>query len=133
MRRMGARIGATILFTALAAPALAGGVLPFTGIFGNEAGCHLFATGTKLNDTYQLLTPDTYSSAGIGCDFDTLVSSTEASFTIDAVCSPGGKSTVRIADLGAEGLSFSVDDRPGIISGLKACPPTGADLQGGHA
>jgi len=133
MGRMGARIGATILFTALATPAFAQGVLPLTGIFGNEAGCHLYATGTKLNDTYQLLTSDTFSSAAIGCDFGVLVSSNEASFTIDAVCSPGGKSTVRVGDLGPDGLTFSVDDHPGIVSGLKACPPTGVDLQGGHA
>ena len=128
---MGASIGPAIVILALATPAFADGVLPFDGIFGNQAGCHLYATGKMLDDTYLLLTPDTFSSAEIGCDFGALLASADASFVIDAVCSPGGKSTVRVSDLGAEGLTFSVDDRPGIVSGLLACPPT-APL-GAHA
>ena len=41
---MGARIG-TIILIGFSSPALAQGVLPYSGIYGNPAGCHLYATG----------------------------------------------------------------------------------------
>jgi len=129
---MGARTGTSIIVALLATPALATGVLPFDGAFGNEAGCHLWATGNMESD-YQLLTPDTYSSATIGCDFGALVSSDGVVFIVDAVCSPGGKSTVRVSDLGTDGFAISVDDRDGLVRGLKACPPADLDPSKVHA
>jgi hypothetical protein len=115
-------------FIFLTTPALAAGTLPFEGAFGDEAGCLLYNTG-RMSPDYQLLTPDTYASPSIGCDFNALVSSDGVVFVIDAVCSPGGRSTVRVSDLGKDGFAVSVDDRAGLVRELKACPPAGPDQE----
>ena len=118
---MGARIGAATIITALATPALADGVLPFDGVFGNPNGCHLFATGEMLSDDYLLLTPDTFGSKRIGCDFVTLVSSDRVASTVDAVCSPGGRRQVTVSDIGQNGKSIRLDDTT-FIGPLAPCP-----------
>jgi hypothetical protein len=128
---MGVRLGAALSILLFASPAIAAGTLPFEGAFGNDAGCLLYNTGRTSPD-YQLLTPDTYASPAIGCDFNALVSSDGVVFVVDAVCSPGGKSTVRVSDLGKDGYAVSVDDKDGLVRELKACPPAGPD-QEGHA
>jgi len=120
---MGARIGALILVT-LTTPAMAEGVLPFDGIFGNPAGCHLYQTGEKLNAGYQLLTPDTYSSATIGCDFDSLVSNDRIVFTVEAVCSPGGARQVTVSELGDNSMTIRLDADT-FAGPLPPCPPVG--------
>ena len=119
---MGARIGATIILTALATPALADGVLPFDGVFGNPAGCHLYATGEMLGDGWLLLTADTFSSKKVGCDFETLASSNEVLFTVDAVCSPGGKRQVMIGVSGHDGLTVRLDAET-FVGPLPPCAP----------
>jgi hypothetical protein len=108
----------------ISTPTLAAGVLPFDGIYGNPAGCHLYATGEKLNAGYQLLTPDTYSSAAIGCDFGALISDHDVVFTIDAVCSPGGKRQVSVSDLGHDTMSIRLDEQT-FAGPLALCPPAG--------
>ncbi len=125
MRRMGAAIAMTLLAT----PALAAGVLPLGGPFGNVDGCHLFATGQFVSDDVFLLTPDTFQSYGTGCDFETLVSSADSVFTVHATCSSEGEAgldgeLVRIIDHGVDGYGIQFD---GIEEWgpYKACPPIG--------
>ena len=118
-------------FTLLAAPALAQSVLPFDGAFGNTAGCHLWVTGER-QPGFALLTPDTFSSEPIGCDFGTLASFDGVVFIVDAVCSPGGKSTVRVSDLGHDGYAVAVDNHDGLVRGLSACPPVDIDPKKVH-
>ena len=125
---MGARIGATIILTALATPALADGVLPVDGVFGNPAGCHLYATGEMLGEDWMVLTADTFSSKKIGCDFNTLAASNAVLFTVDAVCSPGGKRQVTIGVSGQDGLTVRLDDQT-FVGPLPPCGP--ADIYGG--
>jgi hypothetical protein len=121
-----------LLLTLFTTPTLAQGILPFDGAFGNDAGCHLWATG-EMQPGYALLTPDTFSSEPIGCDFGTLASFDGVVFIVDAVCSPGGKSTVRVSDLGAAGYAVSVDNHDGLVRGLSACPPVDTDPSKVHA
>ena len=85
------RLGATIALLLLATPALAAGVLPFEGIYGNADGCHFFATGDFASDDVFLITPDTFSSYGTGCDFESLVTAADSVFTVKATCSSEGE------------------------------------------
>ena len=121
MGRMGARIGAAIIITAMGTPVFADGILPFDGIFGNQSGCHLYATGEKLSDDYLLLTPDTFASGKIGCDFNALLSSDNAIFTIDAVCSPGGPRRVTVTGFGEDGYTIRLDAQT-FVGPIAACP-----------
>ena len=105
-----------------ATPALADGVLPFDGVFGNPTGCHLYATGEMLGDGYLLLTGDTFSSKTVACDFETLASSNEVFFTVDAVCSPGGKQQVTIGVSGHDGLTIRLDAQT-FVGPLAPCAP----------
>ena len=125
---MGARIGAIILVS-LSTPAWAQGVLPYDGIYGNPAGCHLYETGEKLSDNYQLLTPDTFTSKAVGCDFEALASSNAVLFTVDAICSPGGRRQVTISQTGQDGYTFRLDQTT-FVGPLPPCPQ--ADLLGGN-
>jgi hypothetical protein len=118
---MGARIGAATIITALATPALADGVLPFDGVYGNPNGCHLFATGEMLSDDYVILTPDTFGSKRIGCDFVALVSSDRVASLVDAVCSPGGRREVTVSDIGQNAKSIRLDDTT-FVGPLAPCP-----------
>ncbi len=110
-------VGAAFIST----PALADGVLPFDGVFGNPNGCHLFATGEMLGDDYLVLTPDTFGSKRIGCDFLALVSSDRVASIVDAVCSPGGRQQVTVSDIGHDGKSIRLDDTT-FIGPLAPCP-----------
>ena len=118
---MGARIGAATIITALATPALAVGVLPFDGVFGNPNGCHLFATGEMLADDYLILTPDTFGSKRVGCDFVSVISTDRVASIVDAVCSPGGRREVTVSDIGQNGKSIRLDDTT-FIGPLAPCP-----------
>jgi hypothetical protein len=130
MRRLWATIGMTLLAT----PAIAAGVLPFEGAFGNVDGCKLYATGQFLSDDVFLLTQDTFASYGTGCDFESLVSTDAAVFTVRATCSSEGEDgvtdgQVRIIDHGAKGYGIQFE-------GLEewgpytACPPAPGDDNG---
>jgi hypothetical protein len=121
------RLGATIAVLLLATPAIAGGILPFKGAFGNADGCHLYATGQFLSDDVFLLTPDTFASYGTGCDFEALVSAANSVFTVQATCSAEGEvgltdDLVRIIDHGTEGygIQFESLEEWGPYT---ACPP----------
>ena len=117
---MGAR-QALLSIALVSTPALADGVLPFDGVFGNPDGCHLFATGEMLSDDYLILTPDTFGSKRIGCDFVALVSSDRVASTVGAVCSPGGRRQVTVSDIGQNGKSIRLDDTT-FIGPLAPCP-----------
>jgi hypothetical protein len=125
---MGARIGAIILVS-LSTPVWAQGVLPYDGIYGNSAGCHLYETGEKLSDNYQLLTPDTFTSKAVGCDFEALASSNAVLFTVNAICSPGGRRQVTISQTGQDGYTIRLDQTT-FVGPLPPCPS--ADLLGGN-
>jgi hypothetical protein len=77
----------TLALIAVATPALAQSVLPIDGIFGNATGCTYFATGQVTGDDLLLLTPDTFASVAIGCDFVALTETTGQSFIVAAICS----------------------------------------------
>ena len=129
MRRMGARIGATILLAALATPALAAGVLPIGGAFGNPGGCHYFATGDVPNDDFALLTPDTFASYGTACDFEALVSTENGVFIIRATCQAEGEEGagpdhLKVIDHGVDGYGVQFEGLEE-WGPYKACPPAG--------
>ena len=131
MRRMGASVAMMVLAT----PALAG-VLPFDGAFGNVDGCHLYMTGDFRSDDVFLLTPDTFTSYGTGCDFEELLSSNEVVFSIKAACSSEGEAgtesdLVTVINHGAEGYGIRFDglDEWGPYA---ACPVTKLDDGGVH-
>jgi hypothetical protein len=131
MGRMGARAGAVLLVAVLSSPAFAD-VLPIGGIFGNNDGCRLFATGRVDGDAYMLLTPDTFSSYGTGCDFESLASTDGPVFTVSATCSAEGEAgvttdTVRIIDHGSDGYAIQFDGLEE-WGPMTACPPV--DLGG---
>lgn len=118
---MGAGVGAGIILAILATPAIAAGVLPFDGAFGNAPGCHLYATGEGKGD-YQLLTGDTFAARAVACDFQSLVTADGGVFRVSAVCGRG-EEAVTITDNGTDGYSVKlVDDLA--WGPLKACPPT---------
>ena len=87
-------MGATIAMALLATPALAG-VLPFEGVFGNVDGCHLYMTGDFPSDDVFLLTPDTFTSYGTGCDFESLAATIGSVFSVNATCSSEGEAGKR--------------------------------------
>ena len=122
---------AVATITLIATPALAEGVLPFDGAFGNEAGCHLYATGEGVGDGYLLLTPDTFASYGTACDFEALVSSDKPVFTLKAVCQAEGKTRtgpdhLQVIDHGVEGYGVKFDGLDE-FGPLKTCPPIDLD------
>ena len=63
---------------------------PYDGVFGNPAGCHLYATGEMLGDGYLLLTADTFTSKKIGCDFETLASNERRRSLLSMRCAVPG-------------------------------------------
>ena len=132
---MGAHFGAVLIVTFFTTPALAAGVLPFTGAFGNAGGCHLFNTGDVPGDDFAVLTADSFSSYGTGCDFDALLSMGKGVDTVSAICQSKGearaeKSTVEIIDHGVDGygIRFNAQDEFGPYP---ACPPSNLDLPSG--
>jgi hypothetical protein len=132
---MGAQFGAVLIVTFLATPALAAGVLPFSGAFGNAGGCHFFNTGDVPGDDFAVLTPDTFSSYGTGCDFDALLSLDKGVATVSAICQSEGeagaeKSTVEIIDHGTDGYSIRFDAEDEFGPYL-ACPPGDLALPSG--
>lgn len=100
-----AGVGSAILGVLLALPALAEGAVPVGGVYGNEEGCRAYQTGQPLAD-YLVLTEDTFSSRRIGCAFQSVLSIDKGVFTVEAICSPGGKQTVRVVDHGSAGYGF---------------------------
>ena len=121
-----------LLFCALSTPALADGVLPLARAFGNAAGCAFYNTGAPpVGDDYLLLTPDSFASHDIACDFAALASSGGGAFTIKALCQAAGQGTtapdhLQVVDHAADGYGIKFD---GIdeIGPLKACLPAGSD------
>jgi hypothetical protein len=105
-----------------ASPALAG-VLPFAGVFGNDAGCAFYMTG-KASPDMVVLTPDTVSSGKGGCDFVSLTATESSGFSVGAVCSGDGHEgmdQVSIADRGEAGFFVSVNGQAE-WGPLLACP-----------
>ena len=99
-----------------------------TGIYGNPTGCHLYETGERIGDNYQLLTPDTFSSKAVGCDFEALASANTVLFTVDAICSPGGRRQVTISQTDQDGYTIRLDQTT-FVGPLPPCPE--ADMFGG--
>lgn len=87
-----------LLFAALilASPALADGVLPIAGAFGNGAGCTLFMTGQRLDSDTVVLTPDNFVADSENCHFLELSNGTETSFTVRASCGTPDPTTVSV-------------------------------------
>jgi hypothetical protein len=112
---MGARIGAAILFSALVTPALAAGVLPFVGAFGDDGGCAFYTDGVAPEgDGYFLLTPDSFASYGTRCDFESGAAIDAATLTVKAVCSAegeqgGGPDHLLVIGHGAAGYGVKFD------------------------
>ena len=71
-------------------------VLPIIGAYGNAAGCQAYYTGTIEGDDYLLLTADTFSSYGSGCDFAELMSSAEETLVVSGICFDEGEEGSRI-------------------------------------
>lgn len=103
---MGLRVRLVVLSLAMATP-VAAGVLPLDGAYGNDAGCAFYTYGQTPSGDYLLLTPDTLASPQLSCDFGSLVTSADGHFTIDAVCSPGGKLKITVDDKGEAGMAVA--------------------------
>ena len=119
--RLARRVAGALLFSAAATPALSAGVVPLCGVFGNIEGCRAYETGNPRGD-YLMLTDDTFSSKAIGCSFQAQISIGNATFTVGAVCTPGGAQTVQVVDHGAGGYGF-VDPSGVELGPLVACAP----------
>ena len=125
MARSIARFGVVLLGLVFAGPASAG-VLPIIGVYGNGAGCVAYATGNVDGDDYVYLTPDSFSSYGSGCDFDTLVSSVDGVLTASGICSAEGEEGTTTDTIVVTGSSMQgyVVDLEGLdpIGPLTLCP-----------
>jgi hypothetical protein len=84
------RLGALAVAFALLAGAAQAAVLPIAGAFGNEPGCHFFMSGEAL-DEMMVLTGDTVSVTGGGCDFVRLLGQEGEVFTVEAICAGQGQ------------------------------------------
>ena len=114
-----------MLGLAFAGPAGAS-VLPIIGIYGNAPGCLVYATGNVEGDEGVYLTPDSFSSYGSGCDFETLVSSVDGVVTLSGVCSAEGepgttKDTVIVTGNGVDGYFVTLEGLDP-IGPLTLCP-----------
>jgi len=106
LRRLDPKVISGVVFGVLfTLPALAEGAVPVGGVFGNKEGCRAYQTGQPIAD-YMMLTEDTFSSRRIGCAFQSVISIEKGVFTVEAICSPGGKQTVRVVDHGSAGYGF---------------------------
>ena len=126
--RGSALIAIAALFTT---PAMAAGVLPFMGAFGNAGGCQLYALGSVPDDDYMLLTPDTFASYGTACDFDALAATEAEVFTVTGICQSEGEAgsgpnSLRVIDHGKDGFGVQFDGLEE-WGPFRACPPTRFD------
>lgn len=118
--------GTAIMFgLAFAGPTVAS-VLPIIGVYGNAAGCAVYATGNVEGDAGVYLTPDSFSSYGSGCDFEKLVSSVNGTVTLSGVCSAEGepgatKDTVAVTGNGVDGYFVTLEGLDP-IGPLTLCP-----------
>jgi hypothetical protein len=85
---MGAGRGIGVLGILMATPVLAAGVLPLDGAYGNESGCHFFATG-QPGEEMVLVTPDTALLGATGCDFERATADGEL-YAVTGICSTPG-------------------------------------------
>jgi hypothetical protein len=110
-------------------------VLPLEGIFGNASGCDYFMTGELNSDDLLLLTPDTLTTYGTGCYFESLTASTHYSYTINALCTAEGeegssRETVTVFDRAEDGLMVDLVD-VGLFGPIFPCPGTETLFQRG--
>ena len=125
------RVGGVLIaigLAALATPVLANAVLPLEGIFGNASGCDYFMTGELGSDDLLLLTPDTLTTYGTGCYFESLTASTHYSYTISALCTAEGeeassRETVTVFDRAEDGLMVELVN-VGLFGPIARCPGT---------
>jgi hypothetical protein len=93
-----------------AGPALASGVLPLHGAFGNAAGCRLYLNGDRSGDGLVVVSPYTLTIGNTGCRLERLVAARSGSeFEVAAACATAerGASThesIIVAHHGAEGV-----------------------------
>lgn len=120
------------LLAALALVASAGAasaaVLPLQGAFGNAAGCAFFMSGVAGEDML-LLTPDSFASAGVTCDFEWLLSSNDVVFTIGGVCT-GGIDQLSVVPQADGAYAVTVGDLPP-LGPLAPCPGSSEILSPG--
>ncbi|MEO5805855.1 hypothetical protein [Devosia sp.] len=125
MARLPMRFGVLLFGLAFAGPASAE-VLPIIGVYGNAAGCVAYASGNIDSDDFVFLTPDSFSSYGSGCDFDTLVSAVDGVFTLGGVCSAEGEEGTTMDSVVVSGSSidgyFVKLEGLDTIGPLKLCP-----------
>ncbi len=124
---MGLHVGAAVLLVSTATPAIAG-VLPFDGAFGDSAGCALYSAGTipTGQGEFYLLTPNTFASYPVQCDFLSAASGGPSVLAAQTVCRTAtgetAKDSMRLIDHGAAGYGIKVE---GIdeLGPFPACPP----------
>lgn len=101
-------------------------VLPIIGVYGNAHGCNTYATSNVDGDDGVYLTPDTFSSYGSGCDFNTLVSAVDGVFTVSGVCSAEGEpdtttDTVVVTGNSVDGYVVTLEDVGSTVP-MHLCP-----------
>jgi len=124
---MGLRVRLLLLSLATATP-VAAGVLPLDGAYGNDAGCAFYIYGQAPSGDYLLVTPDTLASPKLSCDFGSLLTSSGGHFTLDAVCSPGGKIRIDVEDRGTGGVAVTGDGA--VLGPAPRCADVPADAKG---
>ena len=132
---MGIRGLVAVGLVVLATPALANAVLPLEGIFGNASGCDYFMTGERQSDDLLVLTPDTLTTYGTGCYFESLTARTDYSYTISALCTAEGEEgssheTVKVFDMAENGLMVELVG-VGMFGPIFPCPGTATLFQRG--
>ena len=84
----GRRLALTLGFTLFTAPALAAGILPITGAYGNDQGCALYSAGTipSGQGEFFLITPNSFSSYPVVCSFISAAPSGTLGILVSANC-----------------------------------------------
>jgi hypothetical protein len=117
-----------VALATISGPVLADAVLPIGGAFGTEAGCDFFMTGQAMDDDWQLITPDTFTTQSTGCYFETLVSKRDGAYELEASCRAEGErgsfhDRVSVVDRGRDGVFVALES-VGEWGPLHRCPGT---------
>lgn len=111
---MALRLTAALALALGTAPALASGVVPLAGVFGDEAGCRLYLSGIfEPDDGLAVITPFTFTADAARCHFETVVSQPAIGvYNVSASCAyddaSGTAATVSVVDRGGAGIFVAV-------------------------
>jgi len=115
---------AAAMMIVAASPALADGLLPIGGAFGNAIGCAFFMSGEIIGEDLVVLTPDNFTAQTATCHFEALTASDEAQFTLAASCREMGSVGPQqlVVHEAADGYTVTITGEDMQWGPLIACP-----------